>query len=1100
MQRLKLWAKTFVLGFFFGAIAVAQVTTGTISGKVSDFTGAVLPGITVSLKSVEKGISRTVSTDEGGRYRVPELALGSYVVTAEAAGFQTVIRSGITLTVGREAVVDFTLQVGAIAERITVTGEAPLVQTANATVAALVDQRAMRELPLNGRSYADLTGIQPGVLSDLEVAAAPTQAVYTGGGSAARRSIGGTKPQQSTYLLDGMEISTPSEGMPASSVLGQQLGVEAIREFVLLQNNYGAQYGRASGGVVNAVTQSGSNSFHGSVFEFLRNEKLDARDYFLDPRLPKAPLKRNQFGASLGGPIRKEHTFFFANYEAVRQSAGTSFLGSVLTAETREGKITGCPAGRAACSRGEAIVTQTLPVDPNIVAVMNLLPLPNGSYRNAGVADYTAVPRWHADENYGIARIDQQLSQKDSLFGRFTKDQSTRTDQYLALTPQPFTGFQVGGYVLATVSETHVFSPSVVNAFRVGFTRRNDHLFYNYTQGGDQFPNAPGLDPRLAPVKGVPMGLYSIPGINFYGGSGGGNTIGPNLSGPAVFVDNTFDYDDSLMINKGRHSIALGANFKRYQMNHLNEPWVYGGTFTWDTIENFLTNNPRNTTQLLGFTTPGSQKADVYRGWRQSYGAVYVQDDFKARSNLTLNLGLRWEGVRSPREVNGKLAVLKDIYRDKDFVLLTRKDPFFEITDALKGFSPRVGFAWTPFSDQKTVMRSGFGIFKEMPLAYIWQLALEAPPFSKRFTVNRPALKFPFPFEDPNLVGSAGEPLMMPLGAKIPYTLQWTFSLERQIGQSLVVKANYVGTRGVNLFAIYNPNQKPTVIRDGRQFTPPDAQVPNPNFTSYRYVAPICDQIYNALQLVVERRSRAGLAFNASYTWARNIDNGGGAGIKGAEQIAGAASFAVYNGRDLSSERGLSSLHVQHNFILAYSYELPFGSGRHWGNQWSGPLNSVLGGWSVNGTNTIRSGLPVNIQMTPRQSGCAAQSCNERPDLRPGGNNNPVLDHWTPERYFDPSNFVVQPVGFFGNVGRNTMLRPGQFNLNLSLTKDNRLAEGKNLEFRAEFFNFLNHPNFGAPGNTVFRDAAGNLDPNAGRITTTSTKMRQIQFGLKFIF
>ena len=1100
MQRLKLSAEVFASGFLFSAIAVAQVTTGTISGTVSDPTGAAVSGATVSLKSAETAISRTVITGADGRYRAPELGLGSYEITAEAAGFQTVIRSGITLTVGREAVVDFTLQVGAIAERITVTGEAPLVQTANATVAALVDERAMRELPLNGRSFADLTGIQPGVISDLEIAAAPTQAVYTGGGSAARRSIGGTKPQQSTFLLDGMEISTPSEGMPASSVLGQQLGVEAIREFVLLQNNYGAQYGRAAGGVVNAVTQSGTNAFHGSAFEFLRNEKLDARDFFLDPQLPKAPLKRNQFGAALGGPIRKDRTFFFLNYEGVRQAAGTSFLGTVLTPETRQGKITGCPAGRSGCTREEAIVTRTLPVNPDMAPVMNLLPLPNGPYRRNGVADYTAVPRWQADENYGIVRLDQQLSQKDSLFGRFTKDESSRTDQYLVLTPKPFTGFQVGGYVLATISETHVFSPSVLNAFRVGFTRRNDHLFYNYTQGGDQFPNAPGLDPRLSPVKGVPLGLYSIPGISIYGGANNGTTVGPNLSGPAVFVDNAFDFDDSTMINKGRHAIAVGANFKRYQMNHLNEPWVYGGTFTWDTIDNFLTNNPRNTTQLLGFTTPGSQKADVYRGWRQSYGAAYIQDDFKARSNLTLNLGVRWEGVSSPREVNGKLAVLKDIYRDKDFALLTDNDPLFGITDALKGLSPRVGLAWTPFSDQKTVFRSGFGSFEEMPLAYIWQLALEAPPYSKRFTVNRPALKFPFPFADPGSLASTGEPLMMPLVAKIPYTLQWTFSVERQLGQTLVVKANYVGTRGVNLFAIYNPNQKPTIIRDSRQFTPPDAQVPNPNFTSYRYVAPISDQIYNALQLVVEKRSRAGLTFNASYTWARNIDDGGGAGIKGAEQISGAASFAVYNGRDLSSERGLSSLHVEHNFILAYGYQLPFGPGRHWRNLSSGPLSYLLGGWSVNGINTIRSGLPVNIMMTPRQSGCVAQSCNERPDLRAGGNNNPVLAHWTPERYFDPSNFVVQPLGFFGNLGRNTLIRPGQLNLNLSFTKDNRLGERKNLEFRAELFNFLNHPNFGAPGNIVFSDAAGNLDPNVGRITTTSTKMRQVQFGLKFVF
>ncbi|PYU20357.1 MAG: hypothetical protein DMG30_21355 [Acidobacteria bacterium] len=485
MRELKLWAKTFVCVFFFSAIAGAQVTTGTISGTVIDSSGAVIPGATLILKSVEKGFSRTVSTDASGRYRAPDLGLGSYEITVEAAGFQTVIRSGITLTVGREAVVDFTLQVGAITQTVTVTGEAPLVQTANATVAALVDEREMRQLPLNGRSFADLTSIQPGVTSDLEIAAGPTQAVYTGGGGAARRSIGGTKPQQSTYLLDGIEISTPSEGMPATSVLGEQLGVEAIREFTLLQSNYGAQYGRASGGVVNAVTQSGNNSVHGSVFEFLRNEKLDARDYFLDPRLPKAPLKRNQFGAALGGPIRRDRTFFFLNYEGVRQSAGTSFLGTVLTPETRQGNITACPAGQTTCSPQQAIVTKTLPVDQNIVPLMNLLPLPNGSYRNEGVADYSAVPRWQAHENYGIVRIDHQLSAKDSLFGRFTKDESARTDQYLLLTPEPFTGFQVGGYVLATLSETHVFSSSVLNTFRVDFTRRNDLLFYNYTQGGD---------------------------------------------------------------------------------------------------------------------------------------------------------------------------------------------------------------------------------------------------------------------------------------------------------------------------------------------------------------------------------------------------------------------------------------------------------------------------------------------------------------------------------------------------------------------------------------------------------------------------------------
>lgn len=1085
--------------FLSGAMALAQVITGTISGTVSDATGAVVPGARITLKNIETGIARSVTSDALGRYSAPELRLGSYEVTADAAGFQTTVRSGIALTVGRAAVVDFTLAVGSVAESVTVSGEAPLVETTNGTVATLVDAATMRDLPLNGRSFADLTSIQPGVVSDMEITAVGAQSVYTGGGAAARRSIGGAKPSQSTYLLDGMEISTPSEGMPVASVLGQQLGVDAIREFTLLQSNYGAQYGRAVGGVVNAVTQSGTNSFHGSAFEFLRNQALDARDYFLSPTQSKAPLRRNQFGGSFGGPLQKDRTFFFVNYEGLRQSAGISYLGATLTPETRLGRITACPVGRNTCSRAESIVTSTLAVNPDVVPVMNLLPLPNGNYRNAGVADRFSTPMWHADENYGIVRMDRQLSSKDSLFGRLTVDRSARTDSLELLTPKPFTGFQVGGYIVAAVSETRIISPSLLNTLRLGFTRRNDHLFYNYSQGGDQFPAAPGLDPRLSPVKGVPLGLYNIAGVNMYAMSSNGSTVGPNLSGPAVFVDNTFDYDDSLIFNHGPHSITAGVDLKRYRMNELNEPWVYG-QFSWQTIERLITNQPFNDTQLVGFSSPGTQIADVYRGWRQTYVSAFVQDDLKLRSNLTLNLGLRWEQISSPREVNGKLAVLKDVFRDKQFTPLSKGDALFEIRDGLKGFSPRIGFAWTPFSNQKTVFRGGFGAFKEVPLEYIYQLAIEAPPFSKRFTVNAPALKFPFPFADANLAASTGEPLMMPLSFKEPYTVQWTFALERQMGQTLVVKLNYIGTHGINQVAINNPNQPLTTVVNGRQFTPATAQVPNPSFTSYRYVNSIIDQFYHAGQVVVEKRLGSGLRLNGSYSWSKNIDTGGGAGLKGAEQIVGGASFAVYNSYDLAGERGLTALDIRHNFIASYTYELPFGSGRRWGTQWKGITNELLGGWMLNGTNTWRSGLPINLGMTPRQSRCAAQSCNERPDVRPGGNHNPVRKNWRPESYFDPSQFIVPTVGFFGNVGRDTLIRPGQFNWNFSLAKSNRLGEQKNLEFRAEFFNLLNHPNFGSPTGNVFRNAAGDFDPNVGRITTTSIPMRQIQFGLKLTF
>lgn len=1083
----KVWfvCKLYLCGCLFTAMAMAQVTSGTISGTVADSTGAVIPGATVRLKNVETGIERTATTDSGGRYRVAELHLGNYEITAEQSGFQTVARSGVTLTVAREAVVDFVLQVGAVTEQVTVTGEAPLVNTANSTVATLVDQGEMRDMPLNGRSFDNLTAIQPGVVSSLPLLSGITQAVYIGGGTGARHSIGGTKPQQSTYLLDGMEITTPSEGMPVNSVLGQQLGVDGIREFSVLESNFGAQFGRAAGGVVNAVTQSGTNSFHGTLFEFLRNQVLDAREYFNALPEPHTPLKRNQFGASLGGPIQKDRTFFFLNYEGVRQAAGDAFLGSSYTPQTRTGNVT----------NAQGQVAEVLPVDPNIVPLMNLLPVPNGRFLNNGVAQFFSVFPWNAHEHYGIARVDRQLSGRDSLFGRVTLDRSDFTDNLDPLFPKGFYDFQVGGYIVAAISETRAITPSVLNAARIGYTRRNDHLFYNYTQGGDQFPNAPGLDPRLSPVRGVPMGLYNLPGVIMYGNN---FSVGPSLSGPAVFVDNTFNYSDSIIISRGRHSINVGADIKRYQEDEKNEPWVYG-QFTWQTIETFLANQPFSDTQFIGSTIGNTQMADVYRGWRQTYSSLYVNDDVRVWPSLTLNLGVRWERLTSPKEVNGKLAVLKNIFTDSQFTSLHAGDPLFTQTDGLKGFQPRAGFAWSPFQNQKTVLRGGFGAFEEPLLEYIYQLAINAPPYATRYTVNAPNLKFPFPFANPSLVATAGEPLMLPLQAKVPYTLQWTFSIERQLGQTAVAKINYMGMRGLNQYTIYNPNQPQTQVVNGRQFTPATARAPNPNFTSYRYVAPISDQFYHALQVVMEKRLSRGLRFESSFTFSRNIDDGGSTGIKGAESVSSGA-FAISNGFDHKADRGLSILNVQRNFITSGTYDFPWGSGRHWGSQWNGWTDRLLGGWSLNSVMTLRSGLPVPIAMTPKQDRCSAQTCVERPDLIPGGNNNPVLPHWTPNQYYDPSQFAVPALGFFGNLGRNTVIGPGLFDLDLSFLKEIRITEGKTLQFRAEFFNILNHPNFGMPSVNVFVNAAGALDPNAGRITSTSTTMRQIQFGLKFKF
>ena len=1080
--------------FFLSGVALAQVVTGTISGTVSDSTGAVIPGASVSILNVNTGISRTVTTDAAGLYRVPQLGLGDYEVAVESAGFQTSVRSGITLTVGREAVVDFTLQVGAVTERVTVTGEAPLIDTRTATVANLMDEGTMRDLPLLGRSMFDLTSLQPGVIADLPIGRTGITGVFGGGGGVTKRVIAGRRPQDSTYLLDGIETNTPSFESPANSVLGEQLGIEAIQEFTLLQNNFGAQYGRASGGVVNAVTKSGTNQFHGSVFEFLRNEKMDARDYFSLPSDPKAPLKRNQFGAALGGPIQSDRTFFFLNYEGLRIAAADPELGFTLTPQTRLGRITN--------NKGE--VVKVMPVHPDIQPVLDLIPLPTPkadgtccfNFQNNGAADFFALRGWTAKENYYMGRIDQQISDNDSLFGRLTMDRSERLDDLQLLTPEPYKGIQRGSYWLVGLSETHIFSPTVLNTIRLGFTRHNAIITNSYLPGGDQFPEAPGLDPRLNLLSSRPWGNF-------------GRQLGPvrlvNATGYAFeSTDNMFDFKDTLMINRGRHSITLGGEVKRLRMNPIFDVWAVG-FIRWRTIEALLTNEPFDLVQVLRTGEPGNLAADVNRGWRQTAGAWHIEDAFTVMPNLTLNLGLRWEKISGPKEVNGKLGQVLPNVISGTISALSKEDTLFAIDDGMKGFSPRVGVAWTPFAGQKTVLRGGFGLFKNLPRNYDYMFsATVAPPVANKFQIRSP--KFPFPYRNADGVDSlegiptsSSEPVLPSLNISLPYSVQWTASLEQQLGETLVVKLNYLGSHGVHGFAIYNPLQPPAVEKDGRAFMPTAPQSLNPNLNSIRYVSAFVDQHYHQGQVVVEKRMRSGLRFNSSYTWSKNIDNGGSSGTQGNTNISGTTLYQ-YNNSDFGMDKSLSALHVAHNFISSYTYELPVGTGRAVGNQWSGLPNHILGGWTVNGSGSLRTGIPVNIGMTPRQTRPLANGAAERPDLIAGGNNNPVLKNWTPERYYDVSQFKLQPPGFFGNLGRNTLIRPGIFNLNFSLAKNTALGETASLAFRAEFFNLLNRPNFGTPGARTFRNTAGSISGSAGRITSLSAPMRRMQFGLKLTF
>ncbi len=1079
-----------IVPLLFTQLLCAQVITATISGTVTDSTGAVVPGAAVSVRQVETGITHAATTDGAGRYRVSSLESGNYEVSANLTGFQSMVRSGITLSIGREAVVDFALQVGAVAESVTVTGEAPLVNTTNATISQLVSQQALESLPLNGRSFGDLANTQPGVISSLPMSGGDTGStggVFIGGGQGGARVLSGTVPQQVTNLLDGIETSSGARGVPASSVSGQQLGVDAVREFSVIQSVPGAQFGRAAGGVVNAVTQSGTNNFHGTAFEFLRNEHLDSRTYFKDPHFDRTPFKRNQFGGTLGGPIKKDQTFFFANYEALRVAAANTAVGSTLTRETRQGNITDA-TGK---------VTQTVVVDPNVQPLIDLLPLPTDPirYSGTGVADHVSTRPYNILENYGTARVDHQLSSKDSFFGRLTIDYSDRTDnQSQILTPVPYQHFQAGNYLVGAVSWTRVLSPTVLSTVRVGLTRQRAAQWQTYTNFGSEFPEGKGLDPRLQAIQGVPLGSYAISGVSVGG-------IGPGLVSEFWYMDNLFNESAQVMVNRGRHSLTIGADIKRYQDNVSNCSACYGN-FSWQTLQRFLTNRPFSNAQNINYTTPGTYYADTYRGYRQTYGAAFVQDDFQLKSNLTLNLGLRWEIMRSPREVNGKLAVFKEVYLDSQGTPLT--DPgaaYFAIKSPLAGFTPRVGFAWSPGGSGRTVVRGGAGMYIEPPLAYTYDYAPDNPLISARRNLTEssvPPLKFPFPFGDVALASRAAEPFNVPNDFTEPHSLQWTMSVQQQLGQDWVVKMNYIGMRSMDQLGVYNPNQKvPLKDADGRWFTPATAVGPNPNITGIQYNAPWGDQWYNAGQWVLDKRFSGGLTLNTSYTWSKNLSNFPINPV-GAYQIGG-GNGVTYNIYDHGSDKGPSPIDARHNWITTVTYQLPLGAGHSFGGQWPGFAQKLLGGWSVNATHTARSGLALAITEAAVQSRCVSVCGSNRPDLIAGGDNNPVLDNWTPDKYFDASQFVLQPLGYFGNVGNGTLTGPGQWTLNLSLRKDTEIAEGKSLSFRAEFFNALNHPNFSPPGTSVF-DTGGTLANNVGRITGLNTSMRTIQFGLRLSF
>lgn len=1114
-----------ILGIIFPGAVIAQVAGGTISGTITDPSEKSIPQAQVSITNVATGITTTVMTNSDGFFTAPNLLPGDYEITVTAKGFNTEARKGITLTVGAQQVFNLTLRVGSAAKTVVeVSTEAPAVQLASSDISAVVTANTVRELPLNGRSWTDLAALQPGVDT------IQTQPTFTVGADRGNRGFGqqltisGARPQQNNYRLDGVSLNDYANGAPGS-VLGGNLGVDAIQEFSVLTSNYSAEYGKTSGGVVNAITRSGTNAFHGSAYEFLRNSKLDARNFFEDPTQPKAPFKRNQFGGAIGGPIIKNRTFFFADYEGIRQSKGIAVVDFVPSADARNGIINNGNPPVSSCPSGTTLVvpgSSNTCVDNNSLLFLTALyPVPNaGVTSNPDIGVFKFSGQQVVNENFVTTRIDHKFSAKDSLFGTYVFDRTP----YSA--PDGMNNVELGSLSsrqIVAAEETHSFTPTFVNAIRFGF----NHEAVNNDQSLAAI-NPKASDSALGSFAGRNASQVQIGGTSLMPGGVGGL--------PTYFYHwNSYQFFDDAFFSRGTHSIKFGFAAERMllQAEALTDPsgiWQFGG------VQQFLTNNPK---RFQGGIVSTLSPRDL----RQTVFGVYLQDDWRWRPNLTLNLGLRYEMATIPTEIHGKLANLRNLTDATPHL----GDPFFNSNPTTKNFEPRIGFAWDPFRNGRMAIRGGAGLFDVLPLPYQFILLVtQAAPFFQYTSIKNPGAGTFFngvlpPFPANKLRQTYTDP-----SPKRNYVTQWNFNLQYQLTPSLAAMAAYVGSRGVHQpFRVDDADMAlPTPTSAGDVWNPSASRL-NDNYGSVRAMFYQGRSYFNALELQLAKRMSHGFQFQSTFTWGKSIDTS-------SATVAGDAfgnSISSLNWFDMRLVRGPSDFNIGRTLVVNGTWQVPAAK------SWSGPTKWISDGWELGLILTVSDGVPFTPTWGTGDDPSETQNNDDwafpnrlggpgcRTLTNPGNVNNyvktqcfsvptaPDIAFWNancdaaPPTLVDsngnqiiishPQNPAQDGAGWLpplpcfnlrGNAGRNILIGPGITNLDFSVFKNNRIkriSENFNVQFRAEIFNILNHPNFApptVPDNSDIFLSDGTSTGVAGVLSRTTIPERQIQFALKFIF
>ncbi|MEQ1884642.1 MAG: carboxypeptidase regulatory-like domain-containing protein [Bryobacteraceae bacterium] len=1008
-----------------------QGTTATILGTVTDASGAAVPDVAIQVKNIGTGLVQNASSDAQGRYTAANLGIGDYEVQASKPGFTTALRRGIALTVGSQNLVDFALQVGQQQQTITVEAAVTQVETTNATVGALTDQRQMRELPLNGRNFQQLVLLAPGVQTMTTVNPNARQ------GRELSFAAAGARPENQGILLDDENLQNFYR-RGVGTVTGTSLGVEAIAEFQTLVNTYGAQFG-GNGMVVNAVTKSGTNTFHGSAYEFHRNSAFDARRFFDTVKRPgeneaRPPsFKRNQFGGTFAGPLIKDKAFFFVNYEGIREGLGQSSIANVPSASNRLPTF--------------ARATNPAMYDA-IAGILRLYPLPDTIAPGASAGQTTLVATRIGNENYYLGRFDYNVSDKDTIFGRYIFDKQDLLD--------PFTGTGAAGSVMPyfgesdimnnqflTVQWRHIISPTMVNTARGSFTRLDTNL-----QPG--FPQIPELNF----IGGRINGAISIQGIS---------SVGPNTFIPAFQVQNKFTESDDVLWTHGSHNTRFGIVVVRQQSN-VWYPFGNGGTWNFQSLALFQAGTAQ---QFTG--TPTGPQYYANRDYRETQFPMYIQDDWKVSSRLTFNLGLRYEFVTHPRANNNTLYAVTDYVNGTDLVNVPRvsyKNP------NTGNFDPRFGFAWDVFGDHKTSLRGGFGITHSPVFTGNFHAGAVKP--WDRFQQLNP--QFPTPFTGGNPSLPSGISFDYYTGGS-PYLMQYNVNVQREIVEGTVLSVGYVGSRGVRLFSQREMNPFLATVTNGvYQFATTGARRINQNLGGLGYVFQGTSSNYNSLQANINRRLTRSVQAQVNYTWSKCLDDGGSP--LGTLQATGSPT-AYTNPYDRSIDYGPCAYDIRHAFRLNGLWLLPFHG------------NRLVEGWQLSGIWSANTGYPLTINTGFDRMFVGGQG---RPNYVAGCD----VKLGTVNQWFNPACFTLQAAGTTGNVGRSTLYGPNLSAVDLALLKDLKLTEALRVQFRAEGFNILNRANFGAPNINVF--TAAGVNPLAGRIQNVVTSARQLQFALKFIF